>query len=61
MVIVPDPGVQHGHYHVYQRTDLAWIVYDERLPLGHKTVSVHRLFADADREAMRLSKIDTGP
>ncbi len=33
-----DPGIWHGRFRVFMRTDGKWIVYDPELPPGRRTV-----------------------
>lgn len=34
---IHDPGIEIGPFRILQRTDGAWIAYDEREPVGRRT------------------------
>lgn len=66
---IRDPGIQHGSFRALQRTDGPWITYDERLPLGKRTVAVFtakqhedpRAAAEADAAARDSAEKKTEP
>lgn len=37
--MLPDPGVEIGPWRILPRADGKWILYDERRPLGARTVA----------------------
>lgn len=37
--LLPDPGIEVGPYRILPRADSRWVVYDERLPVGARTVA----------------------
>lgn len=52
---VRDPSISFGPFRVYLRTDRVWIVVDERLPAGERTVWTGDAQSDAEREAKALA------
>lgn len=49
-----------GAFSVMQRTDGQWIVYDDRRPLGKKTVRVFRYLKEAIAAASAWQKLGHG-
>lgn len=58
--LLPDPGISFGPFHVYQRADQAWIVVDERRPLGKRTVLVREGGAAKKEAAAAAEKLSRG-
>src|SRR5579863_3156151 len=52
-----DPNLQRGPYRVLPRTDGAWIVFDDRAPLGHATAAVEPTAHDAARRLLELAAL----
>lgn len=60
--LVRDKGISYGHHRPLQRTDGQWIIYDERLPLGRRTVggATYPTFEAASGMAQSLSLGELG-
>lgn len=56
--ILRDPGVSHGRFRVYPRTDGKWIVYDPERPAGNRTVGEpHSNQERAEQAALGLAVV----
>lgn len=49
--VVRDPEIRYGHFRVLARTDGTFVVVNERLPPGERTVMVFKRLVDADVSA----------
>lgn len=52
--LLPDPGIEVGPYRILPRADSQWVVYDERLPVGARTVAALPSKEEATARAREL-------
>lgn len=60
VVVLPDPGVVFGPLRILPQRGGFWLVYDERAPLGERTVFVARSRRVAEEWMYRHALDDVG-